>query len=182
MNASGFKRSGRANVLSAAEFCPRMQLRATIRSMLPFSRQVMAEAFSADPHVLGKIVELDHKSVSVIGVAAPRFAWYKRRPLHARSKLSQDLVHMYKVDLLAQGRRQPETPPTPPCSRIRADCPRQATLSSGKIYRQSSGSQRLGGQEHRRNTLSALRRRGATAGNWLRQVSICCSPAGQLAA
>ena len=49
--------------------------------------------------MLGKIVELDHKSVSVIGVAAPRFAW-QNADLYMPLKLSQDLVHMYNTDLL----------------------------------------------------------------------------------
>ena len=55
--------------------------------------------FSADPHVLGKTVELDHRSVSVIGVAAPRFTWYSA-DVYLPLKLSQDPVHMYMTDLL----------------------------------------------------------------------------------
>jgi predicted permease len=63
------------------------------------SYKLWKKHFSADPHVLGKIVELDHKSVSVIGVAAPRFTWYSA-DLYLPLKLSQDPVHMYSADLL----------------------------------------------------------------------------------
>lgn len=63
------------------------------------SYKLWRKHFSADPHVLGKIVELDHKSVSVIGVAAPRFRWYNA-DLYLPLKLGQDPVHMYTTDLL----------------------------------------------------------------------------------
>ena len=63
------------------------------------SYKLWQKHFSADPHILGKIVQLDHKSVNVIGVAPPRFAWY-RADLYLPLKLSQDPVHMYTVDLL----------------------------------------------------------------------------------
>jgi predicted permease len=63
------------------------------------SYKLWQKHFSADPHILGKIVQLDHKSVNVIGVAPPRFGWY-RADLYLPLKLSQDPVHMYTVDLL----------------------------------------------------------------------------------
>jgi len=31
--------------------------------------------FSASPDVLGKVLELDHRSYTIVGVAAPRFTW-----------------------------------------------------------------------------------------------------------
>jgi predicted permease len=63
------------------------------------SYKLWQKHFSADPHVLGKTVQLDHKSVSVIGVAAPRFTWYSA-DVYLPLKLSQDPVHMYMTDFL----------------------------------------------------------------------------------
>lgn len=54
--------------------------------------------FSASPDVLGKVLELDHRSFTIIGVAAPRFTWYSAdvwMPL----KLTQNRDQMLIVDV-----------------------------------------------------------------------------------
>jgi predicted permease len=63
------------------------------------SYKLWQKHFSADPNVLGKVMELNHKSVSIIGVAPPRFTWYSA-DLYLPLKLSRDPVHMYLTDLL----------------------------------------------------------------------------------
>jgi predicted permease len=54
--------------------------------------------FSASPDVLGKVLELDHRSYTIVGVAAPRFTWYNAdvwMPL----KLTQNRDMMLIVDV-----------------------------------------------------------------------------------
>ena len=54
--------------------------------------------FSGSPDVLGKLLELDHRSYTIVGVAAPRFTWYNAdvwMPL----KLSQNRDLMLIVDV-----------------------------------------------------------------------------------
>jgi predicted permease len=54
--------------------------------------------FSASPDVLGKVLELDHRSYTIVGVAAPRFTWYSAdvwMPL----KLTQSRDLMLIVDV-----------------------------------------------------------------------------------
>jgi predicted permease len=55
--------------------------------------------FLADPHVIGKVVQLDHKSYSIVGVAAPRFNWYSA-DVYLPLKMGRDPVHLYTADLL----------------------------------------------------------------------------------
>jgi hypothetical protein len=55
--------------------------------------------FSKRPDVLGKVVQLDHKSYAIIGVAGPRFNWYSG-DVYLPLKIDQSQVHMYMADLL----------------------------------------------------------------------------------
>ena len=55
--------------------------------------------FNSDPGVLGKVVQLDHKGYDIVGVAAPRFNWY-RADAYMPLKLGNDMEHMYIANLL----------------------------------------------------------------------------------
>jgi predicted permease len=55
--------------------------------------------FFGDPAVLGKTVQLDHKTYTVVGVAAPRFIWYNA-DVYLPLKLTQDPGTRLMVDLL----------------------------------------------------------------------------------
>src|SRR5262249_21031062 len=43
----------------------------------------------ADPQIVGKTLQLDHKNYAIVGVAAPRFTWYSA-DLYLPLKLTQD--------------------------------------------------------------------------------------------
>ena len=53
----------------------------------------------SDPQIVGKTVQLDHKSYTVVGVAAPRFIWYNA-DIYVPMKLAQEPAHICVVDLL----------------------------------------------------------------------------------
>jgi predicted permease len=55
--------------------------------------------FSKRSDVLGKVVQLDHKSYAIIGVAGPRFNWYSG-DVYLPLKIDQGQAHMYMADLL----------------------------------------------------------------------------------
>ena len=54
--------------------------------------------FSGNPDVLGKVLELDHRSYTIVGVAAPRFTWYNA-DLWMPLKLTQSRDLMLIVDV-----------------------------------------------------------------------------------
>jgi predicted permease len=54
--------------------------------------------YSSDPGVVGKALELDHRSYTIVGVAAPRFAWYSA-DLYRPLKLTVDPGLMYLVNV-----------------------------------------------------------------------------------
>ena len=57
------------------------------------------KSFNSNPDVLGKVVQLDHKSYAIVGVAAPRFNWYFA-DAYMPLKLGNDVGHMYIANLL----------------------------------------------------------------------------------
>ena len=50
--------------------------------------------FNADPGVVGKTMELDHKSYTIVGVAAPRFTW-SDGDVYLPLKITQDQIQSY---------------------------------------------------------------------------------------
>lgn len=55
--------------------------------------------YLGNPGVLGKSLQLDHTDYVIVGVAAPRFAWY-HADVWIPLKLNQDASHVYTTDLL----------------------------------------------------------------------------------
>src|ERR1019366_1651317 len=54
--------------------------------------------FFGNPTVLGKTLQLDHKSYTIVGVAAPRFIWYSA-DVYLPLKLTQDSGTRLMVDI-----------------------------------------------------------------------------------
>jgi len=61
------------------------------------SYEFWKKQFLASPDVLGKTLQLDRKNYTIVGVAAPRFIWY-RADVYLPLKLTQDPGQMYIVD------------------------------------------------------------------------------------
>ena len=55
--------------------------------------------YFSNPDVLGKTLQLDRKNYEIVGVAAPRFAWYSA-DVYVPLMLTQDPAPTYVVDLL----------------------------------------------------------------------------------
>jgi len=55
--------------------------------------------FYGDPSILGKTLQLDRKSYTIVGVAAPRFIWYSA-DVYLPLKLTQEPGAMLMVDML----------------------------------------------------------------------------------
>uniref|UniRef100_Q01X80 Permease n=1 Tax=Solibacter usitatus (strain Ellin6076) TaxID=234267 RepID=Q01X80_SOLUE len=55
------------------------------------------QRFFADPRVVGKTLQLDHKLYTIVGVAAPRFTWYSA-DVWLPLKLDQDPQHRCIID------------------------------------------------------------------------------------
>jgi len=55
------------------------------------------DRLAADPQVVGKTLQLDRKSYTVVGVAAPRFRWYSA-DVYLPLKMTQDPEHVCIVD------------------------------------------------------------------------------------
>src|SRR5580658_6506899 len=53
--------------------------------------------FNSDPSVLGQTLQLDHKNYRIVGIGAPRFAWYSA-DVYLPLKLTQDPVPIYIVN------------------------------------------------------------------------------------
>ena len=62
------------------------------------SYEFWQKQFLSDPSVVGKALELDHKKYTIIGVAAPRFHWY-RGDIYLPLKLTPEPTVIYTVNL-----------------------------------------------------------------------------------
>ena len=61
------------------------------------SYQFWQERLGGDPRIVGKRIELDHKSYSAVGVGAPRFRWYSA-DVWVPLKMTHDPEHFCIVD------------------------------------------------------------------------------------
>jgi predicted permease len=69
------------------------------QSVVVLSYKFWQSHFFSDPNVVGKTLQLDHKSYEIVGVAAPRFTWYSA-DVYLPLKLTQDPGLIYIVNLL----------------------------------------------------------------------------------
>jgi predicted permease len=63
------------------------------------SYRLWQKYFGSNPDVLGKVIQLDRQSCTIVGVAAPRFTWYTG-DVYVPLKLTQDSAQAHMVDLL----------------------------------------------------------------------------------
>jgi putative ABC transport system permease protein len=75
-------------------------------AVLPY--QFWRRHYNNDPEIVGKTIQLDHKSYSIIGVMPPRFTWGDA-DVYLPLKLSQDQSTMYGYMLKLKSGIAPET-------------------------------------------------------------------------
>lgn len=91
------------------------------------SYQFWRSHFLSNPGVLGKTLQLDHKDYVIVGVAAPRFAWY-RPDVWIPLKVDQGPDRSYIVDLLLKpgvSNRQADAAIQPVFTQFARETPKQ---------------------------------------------------------
>jgi predicted permease len=67
------------------------------QAVMVVSHRFWRERLGADPQVVGKMLQLDHKSFTVVGVAAPRFRWYNA-DVYLPLKMDHDPEHFCMIN------------------------------------------------------------------------------------
>jgi len=67
------------------------------QAVIVLSYKFWQNHFFSNPAVVGQTLQLDHKSYTIVGVAAPRFIWYNA-DVYVPLKLAQDTSLTYVVD------------------------------------------------------------------------------------